>query len=54
MNESLTNILDNQMRPMIIQEWHFAEWWPTAPYSQNDVPFLLNEIQGFVNEVEVE
>ena len=55
---ALTNeysqIPDNQMIAVITQEFHYAEWWPTMPFSQNDVPYPKNDLKGKVLGIWVE
>jgi hypothetical protein len=54
MDKNVTAIPNNQMLMIITQEWHNQEWWPTAPYKQNFIPFPKNDIVGKVLELEVE
>ena len=34
--------------------WHNEEWWPTAPYKQNFVPFPKKDIIGEILEITIE
>ena len=54
MNDKYTSIPNNQMLSIITQEFHYAEWWPFQPFSQNGVPFPKNDIKGKVYEIVVE
>jgi len=54
MDSENTKIPDNQMVAVITQEFHDASWWPTAPFSQNKVPFPKNDLEGYVYEIEIE
>jgi hypothetical protein len=54
MDKTFTSIPNNQMRPMFTQEWHNEEWWPTAPYKQNFIPFPKKDIIGTILEIEIE
>lgn len=54
MNNSYTTIPDNQMVAVITQEFHYALWWPVAPFSQDFVPFPKKDIVGYVYDIEIE
>lgn len=54
MDKNVSAIPNNQMLMIITQEWHNQEWWPTAPYKQNFIPFPKNDIIGKVLELEIE
>ncbi|HEY1037937.1 MAG TPA: hypothetical protein VGF30_00950 [Bacteroidia bacterium] len=54
MDQTVSAIPNNQMSALVTQEWHNQEWWPTAPFKQNFVPFPKNDIVGKVLEIEVE
>jgi len=54
MDKNISSIPGNQMIMIITQEWHNQEWWPTAPYKQNFIPFPKNDIIGKVLELEIE
>lgn len=54
MDKTFTSIPNNQMRAMFTQEWHNEEWWPTAPYKQNFIPFPKKDIIGEILEIEIE
>ncbi|MFZ6052863.1 hypothetical protein [Halocola ammonii] len=53
MDSSMTSIPNNQMVPVVTQEFHDASWWPTAPFSQNNIPFPFSDIEGLVYEITV-
>ncbi|HXB40011.1 MAG TPA: hypothetical protein VNZ49_05670 [Bacteroidia bacterium] len=54
MDKTISAIPNNQMVMIITQEWHNQEWWPTAPYKQNFIPFPKKDIIGKVLEIEIE
>jgi len=54
MDKNVSAIPNNQMLMIITQEWHNQEWWPTAPFKQNFIPFPKNDIIGKVLELEIE
>ena len=54
MDDSYTKIPDNQMVAVMTQEFHYALWWPVAPFNQDFVPFPKNDIMGYIYEVEIE
>ncbi|MDP2386931.1 MAG: hypothetical protein Q8M29_11205 [Bacteroidota bacterium] len=54
MDETVSAIPNNQMVALVTQEWHSQEWWPTAPFKQNFVPFPKKDIIGKILEIEVE
>jgi hypothetical protein len=53
MNYEMTSIPNNQMIMVMSQEFHYQEWWPTAPFLQNFIPFPKNDIVGKLLEVEI-
>ncbi|MCX8081002.1 MAG: hypothetical protein N3F09_07190 [Bacteroidia bacterium] len=54
MNDHFTSIPDNQMFPIITQEWHHQDWWPTAPYKQNAIPCPSQNLKCIIYELTVE
>lgn len=54
MNDKVTKIPNNQMVAVITQEFHDGSWWPTAPFHQNNVPFPLKDMKGYVYEMVIE
>ncbi len=54
MDNKSTMIPDNQMELVFTQEFHLSEWWPLTPFKQEFIPYPLNEITGYIYEVEIE
>lgn len=54
MNSEVTKIPNNQMVPVISQEFHYGEWWPTTPFPQGDLPYPRQPIEGYVYEIVIE
>lgn len=54
MDNTVTSVPNNQMTPIITQEYHYADWWPTSPYKQDYIPFPQNDINGYIYEITVE
>ena len=54
MDHTITKVPNNQMVPVITQEYHYGDWWPTTPFHQNHIPFPKNDIVGMVYDVEIE
>lgn len=54
MDKNISSIPNNQMMIMFTQEWHNEEWWPTAPFKQNFIPFPKKDINGEILEIEIE
>ncbi len=53
MDQTITSIPNNQMVMVMSQEFHYQEWWPTAPFLQNFIPFPKNNLVGKLLEVEI-
>ena len=53
MNSTVTKVPNNQMVPVMSQEFHYGHWWPTTPYPQGDIPYPKDPIKGYLYEVEV-
>lgn len=54
MDNTITKIPDNQMVPVMSQEFHYGHWWPMAPYSQGDIPYPASPISGALYEIVIE
>lgn len=54
LDTSVSSIPNNQMTFIVTQEYHHSDWWPTAPYKQDYIPYPANEIVGKVYEIEIE
>ena len=54
MDKDATSIPNNQMIILFTQEWHNEEWWPTAPYKQNFIPFPKKDLVGEILEITIE
>lgn len=54
MDKNISAIPNNQMIIIFTQEWHNQEWWPTAPYLQNFIPFPKKDLIGEILEVTIE
>ena len=54
MDKTVTNIPNNQMVPVVSQEWHYGEWWPLTPFPQNFIPFPENNFVGEIHSSEIE
>lgn len=54
MTNNVSAIPNNQMNAIVTQEWHNQEWWPTAPFKQNFIPFPKKDVIGKILELEVE
>lgn len=54
MNDDITKIPNNQMAPVISQEFHYGDWWPTTPFHQSNIPYPTNPIEGLVYEIIIE
>lgn len=53
-DESVTSVPNNQMVMVFTQEYHHAQWWPGAPFNQNNIPAPLKDLPGEILEVEIE
>lgn len=54
MDNKSTMIPDNQMQMVFTQEYHLSEWWPLTPFKQENIPYPLNDVTGYIYEVEIE
>lgn len=54
MNDKVTSIPNNQMLLVLTQEFHLTEWWPLCPFSQENVPFSSEKMEGILYEMTIE
>lgn len=54
MDNTVTNIPNNQMVPIMSQEFHYGEWWPATPFPQNFIPYPKSDLVGEIYSIEVE
>lgn len=54
MDYRVTQIPNNQMVLAITQEFHLAQWWPGAPFSQDNIPFPAKDLEGKIFSIEIE
>jgi hypothetical protein len=54
MNSSITKIPNNQMVPVMSQEFHYGHWWPMTPFSQSNIPYPDDPITGYLYEIVIE
>jgi hypothetical protein len=54
MDDSVTSIPNNQMLPVIAQEWQTTESWNLSPFSQEFIPYPKEDFVGEVLELWVE
>lgn len=54
MDETVTKIPNNQMVPVMSQEFHYGHWWPMTPFPQGDIPYPDEAIRGYLYEVVIE
>ncbi len=54
MDATNTKIPDNQMEAVITQEFHYASFWPPAPFLQDNIPYPKNDLVGYIYEIEIE
>lgn len=54
MDDQVTSIPNNQMLLIFTQEYHNTKWWPGTPYTQENIPFPLNDIVGEVYDLTIE
>jgi hypothetical protein len=53
-NDSISNIPENQMLLVFTQEFHVGRWWPESAMPQENIPFNLKDITGYILEIEIE
>ena len=54
MNDTYSNIPNNQMLCIITQEYHYSEWWPPMVFEQGLIPYNKTDIEGEVFEIVIE
>ncbi len=54
MNDKVTSIPNNQMLVVLTQEYHHSEWWPNAPFKQENIPFPAKKLEGLLYSIEIE
>lgn len=54
MDKTISKIPNNQMVPVMSQEFHYGHWWPMTPFLQGNIPYPDEPIRGYVYEVVVE
>lgn len=54
MSEKETSIPNNQMTPIVTQEFHYSKWWLPEVFEQGNVPFPKNDLVGKIYEITIE
>ena len=54
MNDSFTNIPNNQMLPIVTQEYHYSDYWPPVIFNQENIPYASKDAIGTLYELIVE
>ncbi len=54
MNDSYTSIPNNQMVPIVTQEYHYSRYWPPVVYAQENIPYSSTDFVGVLYELIVE
>ncbi|MEQ8907874.1 MAG: hypothetical protein RIC95_01665 [Vicingaceae bacterium] len=54
LNDEYSKIPDNQMVAIVTQEFHYSLWWPLSPFDQNNIPYPLSDINGYIYSIEIE
>jgi hypothetical protein len=54
MNDRITSIPNNQMVMVFTQEYHPSKWWPLSQFLQELIPFMTDDREGKIYEIEVE
>ena len=54
MNESVTSIPNNQMLPIVTQEFHYSSWWLPEVFEQGLIPFNKKDLEGKIFEIIIE
>ena len=45
---------NNQMLPVITQEYHYSEYWPPVIYEQGLLPYSATDTKGILYELIIE
>jgi hypothetical protein len=53
MDNTITQIPDNQMVMVFTNEYHDSKWWPLMPFLQELIPFPKNDIESRILELEI-
>lgn len=54
MSEKETSIPNNQMTPIVTQEFHYSKWWLPEVFEQGNVPFPKEDLVGKIYEITIE
>lgn len=54
MDDSFTAIPNNQMLPIVTQEYHYSEFWPPQVFEQGSIPYPTEDAAGTIYEITVE
>ncbi|MGP1514734.1 MAG: hypothetical protein ACTTJH_02110 [Bacteroidales bacterium] len=54
MSSQFTEIPNNQMVPVITQEYHYSEFWPPVIFEQGNLPYQSEDTKGILYELIVE
>ena len=54
MSDKFTSIPNNQMLPVITQEYHYSEYWPPVIYEQGLLPYSVTDTKGILYELIIE
>ena len=54
MSDEFTSIPNNQMVPVITQEYHYSEYWPPIIFEQGLLPYSSKDTKGVLYELIVE
>ena len=54
MSDEFSSIPNNQMVPVITQEYHYSEFWPPVIYEQGMLPYNSEDIKGIIYGLTIE